>query len=342
MKKIILSFALFIASFATTAQVGIGTNTPEGALDVVSSNSGIIVPRVANTSAITSPVNGMLIYDLSIDCFKVFVGGVWSDCFGQNAASLAAVAAIVAASTDPAADGTPSIADLTNVGLSFLTSDQADYEVAIANANPVPTTLTELQAIIHAVNHAQFHTTVVEVTGPNGNIWMDRNLGATQAATSSTDTAAYGDFYQWGRGTDGHEKRTSGITTTESTGDTPGHGDFILAELGDWRTPRNDNLWQGVNGINNPCPSGYRVPIESELLGLGITDAATALSSPLKLPLAGFKSFFVTILDVGVEGHYWSSTVSATNIYWARAFKFNSYYETEVRGSGLSIRCIKD
>ena len=65
MKKIILSFALLIASFATTAQVGFGTTSPEGALDVVSSNSGIIVPRVANTAAITSPVNGMLMYDLS-------------------------------------------------------------------------------------------------------------------------------------------------------------------------------------------------------------------------------------------------------------------------------------
>ena len=151
----------------------------------------------------------------------------------------------------------------------------------------------------------------MEVTGPNGNIWMDRNLGATQAATSSTDTAAYGDFYQWGRGTDGHEKRTSGITTTESTGDTPGHGDFILAELGDWRTPRNDNLWQGVNGINNPCPSGYRVPIESELLGLGITDAATALSSPLKLPLAGARSHnFGSFFDGNFFGYYWSSSVN--------------------------------
>ncbi len=33
----------------------------------------------------------------------------------------------------------------------------------------------------------------------------------------------------------------------------------------DWRSPQNDNLWQGVNGINNPCPSGYRLPTEAEL-----------------------------------------------------------------------------
>jgi hypothetical protein len=47
-----------------------------------------------------------------------------------------------------------------------------------------------------------------------GQIWMDRNLGASRVATSSTDSEAYGDLYQWGRGTDGHEKRDSGTTLT--------------------------------------------------------------------------------------------------------------------------------
>ena len=31
-----------------------------------------------------------------------------------------------------------------------------------------------------------------------GKKWLDRNLGATQACTSSTDKACYGDYYQWG------------------------------------------------------------------------------------------------------------------------------------------------
>ncbi|MEN8914146.1 MAG: hypothetical protein ABF257_09870 [Polaribacter sp.] len=329
------------------AQIGVGTISPEGALDVVSTNSGLILPRVANTAAVTSPKNGMIVYDLSSHCLRAFTS-VWSDCFGQNAASLAAVAAIVTASTDPAADGTPSIADLTNAGLTFLTSDQADYEVAIANANPVPTTLTELQAIIHAVNHAQFHTTVVEVTGPNGNIWMDRNLGATQAATSSTDTAAYGDYYQWGRGTDGHEKSTSVVTITQSSGDTPGHGDFIHNHS-EWRNPHNRNLWQGgVNGINNPCPSGYRVPTLSELEGLGITDAATALSSPLKLSLGGFRDNIGGFLRfMGVNGLYWSSTDTgdfpagdyASVLDFTSDGTIDNGYPFAI---GIPVRCIKD
>lgn len=37
------------------------------------------------------------------------------------------------------------------------------------------------------------------VTSPyTGKVWMDRNLGATQAATGVNDVASYGDLYQWG------------------------------------------------------------------------------------------------------------------------------------------------
>ena len=93
------------------------------------------------------------------------------------------------------------------------------------------------------------------VLNPTTNrIWLDRNLGATQVATSSTDEDAYGDLYQWGRDTDGHQIRTSDTTVDLSSSDNPGHGDFILApnSLWDWRDPQNDNLWQGVSGINLP------------------------------------------------------------------------------------------
>ncbi len=103
-------------------------------------------------------------------------------------------------------------------------------------------------------------TEVVDVLNPStGKTWMDRNLGASRVATSSTDAAAYGDLYQWGRLADGHQCRNSGTTTQLSSSDVPDHGDFILASSSpfDWRSPQNDNLWQGVNGVNNPCPMEY-------------------------------------------------------------------------------------
>ena len=187
------------------------------------------------------------------------------------------------------------------------------------------------------------------VTSPTGIIWMDRNLGATQVASSPTDVASYGDLYQWGRGTDGHQIRTSGTTTVLSTTDQPGHGDFILAPNGplDWRSGQNNNLWQGVNGVNNPCPNGYRVPTEAEWdqerLSWSTNNAAGAFASPLKLSRAGYRNGDNGLLNnVGNVGNYWSSTISgpyARNLYF---FSSNSSMATNSRASGLAVRCLKD
>ena len=45
-------------------------------------------------------------------------------------------------------------------------------------------------------------------------IFLDRNLGALSNDITSSDS--WGDLYQWGRKTDGHEKRLSDTTNTIS------------------------------------------------------------------------------------------------------------------------------
>jgi len=77
-----------------------------------------------------------------------------------------------------------------------------------------------------------------------GQVWMDRNLGVSRVATSF-DEEAYGDLYQWGRGADGNERRTSSTTPIISSSDVPSHGSFITPTSSpyNWRTPQNDNLW---------------------------------------------------------------------------------------------------
>lgn len=183
-----------------------------------------------------------------------------------------------------------------------------------------------------------------------GQVWMDRNLGASRVATSSTDSAAYGDLYQWGRGADGHEKRTSPTTATTSATDVPGHGSFITTNTSqnDWRVPQNNSLWQGVSGTNNPCPSGFRLPTETELnteqASWASNDAAGAYTSPLKLVVAGYRSRFAGTL-YSTLGHYWSSTV---DVSFARHLIFDSFDSggasvyTDVRAVGGSLRCLKD
>ncbi|PKP39539.1 MAG: hypothetical protein CVT98_01400 [Bacteroidetes bacterium HGW-Bacteroidetes-15] len=199
-------------------------------------------------------------------------------------------------------------------------------------------------------------TPIVDVTNVfTGKTWMDRNLGASQVATSSTDAAAYGCLYQWGRLTDGHESRTSGTTATLSLTDTPGHADFITTSGAplDWRSPQNNTLWQGVAGTNNPCPTGYRLPTELELdaerlswVQPPISSTNTivgAFTSPLKLTAGGFRNNFGALTTfVGTDGHYWSSTISFNA---ARYLNFNSGAAgmfISNRADGLSVRCIKD
>ena len=189
-----------------------------------------------------------------------------------------------------------------------------------------------------------------------GRIWMDRNLGASRVATSPTDTEAYGDLYQWGRLTDGHEKRTSGTRAELSSGDVPGHADFILCNKSDdpsvpsgyWRETPNNELWQGVDGVNNPCPSGFRLPtkdeFQAELGSWNSKDAVGAFSSFLKLPYAGFRYYYSGIVhNNNLISPYWmSSTHSGQNSYYLRlGMDFAVIASTGARGQGMSVRCIK-
>lgn len=224
-------------------------------------------------------------------------------------------------------------------------------------------------------------TKVVEVKSKTGRIWMDRNLGASQVATNPTDEKAYGDLYQWGRGSDGHQLRTSDTTSKLSSKDVPGNALFIITQkitqlppittpldpYADWRKPQNDNLWQGVNGTNNPCPSGFRLPTELEWYDeqqswLGGINSEGAINSPLKLPMAGSRSSlivypFISIYGTGSDGYYWSSTKYTRFFEPFLQISLFMYFRVEKlgvdnngnrllfasdRGNGASVRCIKD
>ncbi len=162
---------------------------------------------------------------------------------------------------------------------------------------------------------------IVDVLNPTtGRIWMDRNLGASQAAQSPDDEDAYGDFYQWGRFSDGHQCRNSSDTSALSSINAPAHGKFIISPASpfDWLSAQNDNLWQGVNGVNNPCPAGYRIPTSAEWnaerLSWGSNNKSGAFQSALKLTAAGLRSSQEgEITNTGSQGIYWSSTVSESS-----------------------------
>ena len=237
--------------------------------------------------------------------------------------------------------GTPTTSGTASFAIT-VGGQSCSFTVSVAAAQP--------QYPANTVHCAGATTVVVDVTNPTtGDIWMDRNLGATQVATSSTDVNSYGDLYQWGRRADGHQCRTSPTTANLSSIDQPAHGIFILAPNApnDWRSPQNVNLWQGVNGVNNPCPSGYRIPTETEMnaerLSWSVNTSVGAFASPLKWTLAGRRFYSNGALyDDGVIGYYWSSAVSGTNSRHLYFYSSTTNIFGDNRTTGFSVRCIKN
>jgi len=86
MKKIVLLLVVLLVTPLANAQVGINTTNPEAALDIVSSDSGVLIPRVqlddALTAApVTTPVEGMLIYNatgIETQGFYFWDGAEWN------------------------------------------------------------------------------------------------------------------------------------------------------------------------------------------------------------------------------------------------------------------------
>jgi uncharacterized protein (TIGR02145 family) len=192
-------------------------------------------------------------------------------------------------------------------------------------------------------------------TSATGKIWMDRNLGATQAATTSTDAASFGDLYQWGRGADGHQLYNSPINNNIQFSSTTTNSNRFVSgtDMYDWLVTSNPNLWQGVNGVNNPCPVGFRIPTKQEWANETATwssqNATGAFASPLKLPnVNNFRNFagggYIQ------NTYYWSSSIAqtpnATRVL-QKSYTLNmsssavAWMEYE-RGYGFSCRCIQN
>jgi uncharacterized protein (TIGR02145 family) len=199
------------------------------------------------------------------------------------------------------------------------------------------------------------------ITSPyTGRTWLDRNLGATRTAISSTDAAAYGDLYQWGRKQDGHESRTSGTTSAQKDSIFSTTDKFITGSF-DWVSAGVDNdgskrasVW--IDGeANDICPVGFNVPtkmdLENEMTLAGIDAPNTldkAFSSFLRIPAAGFRNRATggAILNTVSLAALWTrnASVSTGGVQQAKYLSIDrtgANYNSLDRAYGMSVRCIK-
>jgi hypothetical protein len=219
------------------------------------------------------------------------------------------------------------------------------------------------------------YETVVSLT--TGRVWLDRNLGATQVATDLFDEEALGYLYQYGRRSDGHQLRSAETTTGPIANSAEaedslfiygnGNGDPAHSADDSWTDYEGEeNLWQGVNGVNNPCPSGFRLPtadeFTDEIEGMEIPrNADKMFESVLKLPSVGYRredngnTMTPTNSLASFASLYQTSTPtnSIVNVRLLRFFQDSlemsnsgNYEEASlihwIRIVGAAVRCTKD
>jgi uncharacterized protein (TIGR02145 family) len=217
-------------------------------------------------------------------------------------------------------------------------------------------------------------------------VFMDRNIGAT--STGNT-LSARGLYYQWGRkdpfpgakaGAAGYselnkfyfglKRKVPGFTNAraiiESIKNPTTFYSFQLPS-NDW-LHRNDNkLWGyvGPKTIYDPCPEGWRVPVNVTLskdtspwYGLSakkITNGDTAAadwSSPsgsnnAVFTAGGYRNHILgTISYEGRYGYYWSASPINTNSNYSMLMTFSDnsidLFDYDYRGIGASVRCVRE
>jgi len=158
--------------------------------------------------------------------------------------------------------------------------------------------------------------------------WATRNVAS--AGTFTANPEEVGMYYQW--------NRSKGW---ETTGNVTG-----------WNsTQPSGNSWSTTNRV---CPSGYRLPTDAELKLLIASGSKWTTQNGVKgrvfgsgsnsifLPAGGYRSHKSgTLNDVGLNGHYWSSTQDVSEYAYFLYFgSGNEYRGNDYRGYGYPVRCV--
>ena len=166
MKNIYISIlVLFIGMCSVTAQVGIGTTTPNenAGLDLSSTTQGMAFPSVADLTDISNPATGLMVFDMVGDCLVVNVGTPAAPDWKCTGVSI--LEQIGAEADNPnITNSVVTVEEINGIeGVSgAILANETAYQDYIDN-NPdlfsSPATVAEVNAMIAAVNNEASSTT---------------------------------------------------------------------------------------------------------------------------------------------------------------------------------------
>ncbi len=165
--KMFFFLAVLFAGHVAIAQVGIGTNSPSAnaALDVSSANKGILLPRVNDTTLVSNPSAGLMIYHKATKSPAFHDGTAWNTVATRTAAITANTDSLtytITGATGGFVNGTFKIAALSNgISSSGTTSNFQDVSIvksldinsipftkAVAATSPLPGMVIEIKAYV--------------------------------------------------------------------------------------------------------------------------------------------------------------------------------------------------
>jgi uncharacterized protein (TIGR02145 family) len=267
------------------------------------------------------------------------------------------------------ASGVPVSPGNFTIPVSIAGSYVSNVPISVLNAPVVPGPCTDPASTIGSTGCVTFtyqgqQVTYATVRAADGNIWLQQNLGAPQAAFSGSDIASFGHYFQWGRWDDGHQLPNSTAINGSSTLQNPSHiasgnSNFI-------KSAATATRWWGAGGASSdtwstapitatngkdPCSAigaGWHVPTSGEWTNIMnlefISDNNSAFLSNLKLTESGYHSAINgSLVPNFVGGYYWSSTASngntANTVFFDAAY--NAFVTPMERGYGFNVRCVK-
>jgi len=377
MQKLFLPILLFLGMSAI-AQVKVGNNSTtigtSSVLELENSNKALLLTRVTNVTDISTPVNGMVVYDITKACIRGYQNNTWSPCFGATAATVTPLGPSgVISGNSYCINQYISKTSCSSLSGATLNDDPSTANVAEYNWSSATSTVLGVGFGASSTSRA-----LVEI---GGQCWARVNNSITPLQSKSGDGS--GGYYTGGPYTNPDEGLLYGWTAAMNTSTTApdrGQGTCPIS----WHVP-SDCEWMFLENTLGMSTSNQQVQAGDPNNVSNQRDAAstnsTSISVGRQLTVTSFSSSGgvsstnssgFSALDVGDFSYntyadrgagytyYWTSTISTTPVTsshpaaglpYVRGITRDGFSSNGVlvyRGSnnnttyGFSVRCLKD